>query len=244
MKPIYKLLLFMLSTSLAFVFIGTSYKSDETPIALVKKIIKDVQYKASDESDWEIAQTGKPLSDGGEVKTGHKSLALVLFTDGSGLLRVKENSVLHIYGNTEDKKLNKNTFIQKGTVGFEVNKQGDEEFKFTTPTMVASIRGTEGYIKNDIEGEFSTEDCIGTTELALRTGTADFQATCGNRESGSVSGGEAVQFNEDGAGEKQLWSGDQQNTYDNSKKSDTKKIIIETPEGIFEIEYYPENEGE
>ncbi len=70
MKPIHKLLLFILSTSLAFVFIGNSYKSDETPVALVKKIVKDVQYKTSDESDWEIAQSGKPLVDGGEVKTG------------------------------------------------------------------------------------------------------------------------------------------------------------------------------
>lgn len=244
MKPIHKLLLFILSTSLAFVFIGNSYKSDETPIALVKKIIKDVQYKTSDESDWEIAQTGKPLADGGEVKTGHKSLALVLFTDGSGLLRVKENSVLHIYGSTEDRKLNKNTFIEKGTVGFEVNKQGDEEFKFTTPTMVASIRGTDGYIKNVIDGDYSAEDCIGTTELVLKTGTADYQATCGNRESGSISGGEAIQCDENGAGEKQQWSGDQQNTYEDTQKSDTKKIIIETPDGTFEIEYYPEYEGD
>jgi len=241
MKPIYKLLLFIISTSLAFVFIGNSYKMDDTPVALVKKIIKDVQYKTSDQSDWEIAQTGKPLADGGEVKTGDRSLALVLFTDGSGLLRVKENTVLHIYGSTEDRKLNKNTFVQEGIVGFEVNKQEDEEFKFTTPTMVASIRGTNGYIKNDIDGEYSTEDCIGTTEIALKTGTADFQATCGNRESGSVSAGEAVQCNQEGAGQKQLWSGAQKNTYDSSQKSDTKTIIIETPEGTFEIEYYPEN---
>jgi len=238
------MLLFVISTSLAFVFIGNSYKSDETPVALVKKIIKDVQYKTADQSDWEVAQTGKPLSDGGEVKTGHKSLALVLFTDGSGLLRVRENSVLNIYGSTEDRKLNKNTFIQEGTVGFEVNKQGDEEFKFTTPTMVASIRGTNGYVKNNLDGDFSAEDCIGKSELAIKTGTADFQATCGNRESGSVSGGEAVQFDNDGAGEKQQWSGLQQNTYDKAQQSDTKTIIIETPEGIFEIEYYPESEGD
>ena len=243
MKPIHKLLLFLLSTSAAFVFIGNSYKSDETPVALVKKIIKDVQYKTSEETDWEIAKTGKPLDDGGEVKTGNRSLALVLFTDGSGLLRVKENSILHIYGKAEDRKLNKNTFIQSGTVGFEVNKQEDEEFKFTTPTMVASIRGTDGYIKNN-NSDLSSSECVGTTEFALKTGTAEYQATCGNKESGSVSGGQAVKFDSKGAGEKQSWTGEQQSTYDNSQKSDTNKLIIETPEGIFEIEYYPEIEGD
>ncbi len=243
MKSTHKLLLMILSTSLAFVFIGNSYKSDETPVALVKKIIKDVQYKTSDETDWEIAKTGKPLVDGGEVKTGFKSLALVLFTDGSGLLRVKENSILHIYGKAEDRKLNKNTFIRNGTVGFEVNKQQDEEFKFTTPTMVASIRGTDGYIKND-NNDFSTNDCVGMSELALNSGTAEYQATCGNRESGSVSAGEVIQCDESGAGEKQQWTDAQTNTYKDSKKSSTKKMIIETPDGIFEIEYYPESEVE
>ena len=69
------------------IFAGTNILSvDDTPIALIKKIIKDVTYRNDDASDWEIAKTGIPLADGQEVKTGFKSLALILFTDGSGLL--------------------------------------------------------------------------------------------------------------------------------------------------------------
>ena len=85
---------------------NTSIPSD-TPVALVKKIILDVTYKKLGQSDWEEAKTGQPLKDGEEVKTGPKSLALILFSDGSGLLRVRENSILHIYGKRENNKLNK-----------------------------------------------------------------------------------------------------------------------------------------
>ncbi len=53
----------------------------------------------TDKCTWlEVAKTGVPLKNGEQVKTGYKSLALVLFTDGTGLLRVRENSTMYIYG--------------------------------------------------------------------------------------------------------------------------------------------------
>ena len=122
-------------------FSGDKPKGD-APVAILMKTIKDVSYKKGN-TDWTNAKTGIPLSTNDEVKTGDKSLALIKFTDNS-ILRVRENSSLKIYADKNKGDLSKNTYIDKGKVGFQVTHQQNEEFKFTTPTMVASIRGTGG----------------------------------------------------------------------------------------------------
>lgn len=205
----------------------------ENVVALVKKIVKDVSYRqSSEQSDWEIAKTGDRLNDGGEVKTGSKSLALVLFTDGSGLLRVRENSILHIYGTKKEKSMDKNTFIQKGLIGFEVNKQApDEEFKFTTPTVVASIRGTSGFL------EYSDQDS--TFTLFLSTGSAGIYS---ESDCDSVSAGNTIVIKSNGQCISRPQSLDDIKTYNATNQTNIKSININTNKGNVEIKYYgPKN---
>ncbi len=202
---------------------------DDTPVALVKKIIKDVTYKKAGVSDWENAKTGLPLKDGEEVRTGSKSLALILFSDGSGLLRVRENAILHIYGAKDGKKLNKNTFIEKGLIGFDVNKQGDEEFKFTTPTAVASIRGTAGFIDVDDNN---------TTTLSLESGTVEFESTKGEKKSGTVTGGNTAKIDFEGNIEINPASEEDKKKNEQTRSLTTKKVIIKTNRGTVVLEYY------
>jgi hypothetical protein len=195
----------------------------DTPIALVKKIVKDVTYRSSAEkSDWEKAKVGLPLNSGGEVKTGSNSLALVLFSDGSGLLRVRENSILHIYGDSQNKRMNKNTVINKGLVGFEVNKQAeDEEFKFTTPTVVASIRGTDGYIA------FSDNDS--TSSIYLNSGSALFTTVSG--EQGAIVNGRTLTVKSDGSYSLTTSTADDSLRFKNSTLTNTRQIRLRTPFG-------------
>ncbi len=231
MKNIKNITVLLLIVILTSVFVGWSNNPNETPIALIKKIVKDVNYKDSEASEWELAKTGVPLKDGQEVKTGFKSLALILFTDGSGLLRVRENSIAHIYGKKEARRIDKNTFIQKGVVGFDVNKQEDEEFKFTTPTAVASIRGTAGYIGVDQDS---------STTIVCERGLIEFQGTSGSKESGSVSGGGSAIIGKDGKVRKGGIDDQMNKKLRESKVEETKKIRIKTEQGTLEIEYYPE----
>ncbi len=205
---------------------------DETPVALIKKIVKDVSYRPDDQSDWELAKTGKPLADGEEIRTGYRSLALVLFTDGSGLLRVRENSILHIYGDKEGEKIDKNTFIRRGKVGFDVAKQSeDESFKFTTPTVVASIRGTEGVI--DVADD-------STTTVICQIGLIALNSVLGNQSSGSVGGGSTAIIRKDGSIEVRQSTEEENNEVDKSKQSETRKLKLNTNEGKIEIEYLPD----
>lgn len=221
--------LFVLPLVMGLILIEELPKPEETPIALVKKIVKDVTYKKANQSDWEIAKTGTPLKDGEEVKTGSKSLALILFTDGSGLMRVRENSILHIYGAKEGKKINKNTYVDRGLVGFEVNKQGDEEFKFTTPTAVASIRGTNGFL--DVY-----EDS--TTKIFLESGEVEFESLIGERRTGRVLGGSTAIIDSDGNIVVEESSEDDKTTNRQTRTLTTRKVEIKTNKGNVTIEYY------
>jgi hypothetical protein len=228
-KTKFILVLLMLASSIIL-----SQTNNETPIALIKKIIKDVKYKATDASDWDIAKTGSPLKSGEQIKTGVKSLALVLFTDGTGLLRVRENSTMYIYGKREGKKTNKNTFIEKGLIGFDINKQDAEEFKFTTPTAVAAIRGTSGYLLVESDS---------TTTVVCEHGKIEVKSLVGAGRTGFVEGGKVITIDADGKLEKRNLSIDEKDLYKKTKVSKTKKVLIETEDGTLEFEFYPEEDN-
>ena len=225
-----KIIFPILITAFLFIVFGFVFNDGtDTPVALIKKIIKDVSYRKTDASDWEIAKTGTPLKTGEQIKTGYKSLALVLFTDGTGLLRVRENSTMYIYAKKDGKKLNKNTFLEQGVIGFEINKQEEEEFKFTTPTAVAAIRGTAGYLEVDSDS---------STVIACEHGKIEVQARQGKKGVETVEGGFAVRVGADGNFFKGKMTKEQLEKFNKTKKTKTNKIYIDTDEGTIEIEYF------
>lgn len=228
-----KILLLSLLLMGSILFLGINSGDNETPIALVKKIVKKVTHRVDVEADWETAKTGMLVNNGEQVKTGFRSLALVLFTDGSGLLRVRENSILNIYGKQNGKNLNKNTVIEKGYVGFEINKQEAEEFKFTTPTAVAAIRGTEGFIE------------IGENNLSIvacSEGKIEVESLIGMKRKIFVEGGFFAVQQANGYFKIKKLTEEMMNKLKNTRNSSLEKILIETKEGKIEIEYYSDDE--
>ncbi|MCL6100700.1 MAG: FecR domain-containing protein [Bacteroidetes bacterium] len=224
------ILAFTLPLLVGFISGGKSSTPSDTPVALVKKIVKDVKYRNEKVSDWEAAKTGLPLKDGEEVKTGSKSLALILFTDGSGLLRVRENSILHIYGQKENQKMNKNTFVQKGLIGFDVKKQAEnEEFKFTTPTVVASIRGTGGFLDYSDDSTFT---------MSLDSGDVSLNFTGVGGGSGRLHSRRTVTINSRGQFNFREQNDSDRNKSYQTRQTDVKKLIIKTDGGDLQINYY------
>lgn len=205
----------------------------DSPVAIMMKVVKDVTFKKAT-ADWSAAKIGAALSTNDEIKTGSQSLALIKFTDNS-ILRVRENSTLKIYADKTDKDISKNTYVDKGKVGFQVNRQGNEEFKFTTPTMVASIRGTEGILEVGDEGSM----------FALSSGSANIQATQGERQNGTVTSGFFVTVTNNGqivlnpiSNNQQIQNQLQNN---NNQQQTPKRIIIKTNVGDIIIEYLDQN---
>jgi hypothetical protein len=114
-----------------------------TSLGLVSKVVLDVSRKEA-ENEWQQAKRGETLASGDRVKTGDRSLAVIKFKDNS-LVRVRERSELVVTGEMKGSAFSKAVTVEKGAVGFNIMKQQvDEEFRFSSPTSVASIRGTGG----------------------------------------------------------------------------------------------------
>jgi hypothetical protein len=84
------------------------------------------------------------LKTGYEIRTQAKSVAVIKFMDDSKLV-VREKSLATISGKVEGKQiLDRNVYMAKGGIQFNVKKGEKEQFRFTSPISVASIRGTAG----------------------------------------------------------------------------------------------------
>lgn len=116
------------------------------PIALFL-IVKNKVEKGKTEHEWVGAKKGDMLYGDNFVRTFDKSFALVRFTDNS-TLRLGPNAEVQIKG----ERTLKGAHIEKGEVGFKVHKSESGTFEFTTPTSVASIRGTEGLLTAQTNG--------------------------------------------------------------------------------------------
>jgi len=128
------------------------------PIGLLSKVILEVLRKESGKT-WENAMRGQTLGSGDMVRTGPKSLAIIKFKDNS-LVRLRERSELTVTGTITGGAFYKAVEVQMGVVGFNVQKQrSGEEFRFTSPTSVASIRGTAGMF-----GTAAATDTLTVTE--------------------------------------------------------------------------------
>jgi len=145
MSPLQKsafLLVGLLSAAPALLVAGAPPASDPV-IALISRAILDVTRKPSGK-DWSAAKRGEILGSGDMVKTGDRSLAIIKFKDNS-LVRMSERSELVVTGQMNGSAFFKAVDMETGSVGFSIKKQEpNEEFRFSSPTSVASIRGTGG----------------------------------------------------------------------------------------------------
>lgn len=197
-------------------------------IALVKKIVKEVQLKKTADAQIENAKVGTSLADGGQVITKSKSLAIILLTKDKSILTVRENSVLNIYQRKEGKGINTTANIDKGIINFKVEKQKIEDgFEFVTPSAVASIRGTSGVIDVD-----SSE-----TNILLDEGELFVQSKNDPTKNATLNGGNKLVINEEGEIDIKELDENDKKKIDDAKKTNTKKINIITPYGVLEIEY-------
>lgn len=158
-------------------------------VGLLSKVILDVTWKAEG-VNWETAKRGQTLSSGDMVKTGTRSLAVLKFKDNS-LIRVRELTELTVTGTLEQQKFSKSVSLEKGGVGFKISdQQAGEEFRFTSPTSVASIRGTGGLFaigREDtltvIDGLVALLNAVSSTSLDVAKGYTAFSRPDGSIDS-------------------------------------------------------------
>ena len=129
--------------------------SAAAPVGLLSKVIADVARKETGK-EWQAAHKGEMLSAGDRVRTGERSVAVIKFIDNS-LIRVREHTEVLIHGSMSGSTFSKSVEVQMGVIGFTVQKQRPgEEFRFSSPTSVASIRGTGGALAASPAGDTLT----------------------------------------------------------------------------------------
>ncbi|MBM4175934.1 MAG: FecR domain-containing protein [Ignavibacteria bacterium] len=222
-----KLFVFSIALFTLFLSKGFSTESNKSTAAIVTKVIQIVEHKSGD-SEWAATKPLTQLETSDVLRTGEKSLAIVRFLDGSNL-RIREKTTITIYADKKPNGLSKNTRIDAGKMRFETVKQKeDDEFLITTPTAVASIRGTEGLV-HILDN--------GATLLTLDSGRVDVRASVGARQSGTVEGGMTALISTEGNVSIDFSTPEQ---IDNSRQSTMTKekyIIIQTNVGTFRLKY-------
>lgn len=154
-------------------------------VALITKTIQDVK-KQTGEGEWQKANKGLSLLSGDRVQTGRRSLAVVKFIDNS-IVRVRELSELTVVTEKSGTGFVRSVALKTGGYGFEVTKQQSDQFRLTTPTSVASIRGTRGRFSGG----------SGSDTLVVTEGLVNLRNTTSGQEV-DVAEGEIGFSNQDG----------------------------------------------
>jgi hypothetical protein len=146
--------------------------------AYIIKVIRDVNMK-SPTTGWQKAIPLSQLKSGYEVRTDKSSLAMILFADQSKLI-LREKSIVTIKGEVKGREIiSRSVHMDRGEMIFNVKKAESEQFRFSSPISVASIRGTRG--------DFVSAGWIDS--LTILDGLSDFTNSLSGR-TGSVATGQ------------------------------------------------------
>ena len=134
------------------------------------------------------AYKGQMLKNGEWVKTKEGVFVAIVFLDGSNIkIQQKTEVKISSYRMTA-KNLKTNLDMSKGQAWSDVAEQGaGGEFTITTPTAVASVKGTEFDLEYDIEkGETTLIVLAGEVEFAGELGTILAGAMESSKDGGAI----------------------------------------------------------
>jgi hypothetical protein len=188
-----KIIIISVLVLLGMLSLGQKSQQDKKDIsAYIVKVIRDVNMK-SPTTGWQKAVPLTKLKSGYELKTEKGSLAMILFADQSKLI-LREKSIVTIKGEVQGKEiLSRSVHMDRGNMIFNVKKAETEQFRFSSPISVASIRGTEGgYVAGGNQDLFTISEGLAefTNSISGRstnvgtgqTGVADSSGTLNLRK--------------------------------------------------------------
>jgi hypothetical protein len=160
-----------LSIIFIFVFVLTAASFAAETIAVVLKVKGKVSITRGNQVANATIKRGFRLEDGDIVKTDNNSYTAVRFIDDASLLRVRANSTCTIKGTKERNQVIKNVYLEVGTILAKVTQQRGK-FEISTPTSVASVKGTEWITEQRFNGGTFYYGLEGVVELTSDGGTA------------------------------------------------------------------------
>ncbi|KUK56136.1 MAG: hypothetical protein XD77_0100 [Marinimicrobia bacterium 46_47] len=124
--------------------------ADNQKLAMVAKTRGEVTYRHKDDTSFKnTAKAGTILENGDIIKTGKESFVALIFLDDKSQVKLLENCDLEIRGEKIRNQLNKDLSMNFGELKAEISDQRRGAFKISTPTSVASVKGTDFWILSD-----------------------------------------------------------------------------------------------
>ena len=130
-----------------FLISSILFSSSKVAIAIKTKGDVSVIYKGLNSA--QVLKPGSPLSNQDKIKTGKNGYIALMYLDDKTVVKMLDNSELTIMGDRSGNKINKSLDIKYGRVAANVKPQKGKEFRISTPTSVASVKGTEFAIQSD-----------------------------------------------------------------------------------------------
>jgi ferric-dicitrate binding protein FerR (iron transport regulator) len=141
------------------------------PVAIVVKARGNVQMVFGSSSKKMIVKTGTRLYSGSKIITQNHSFAAIKFLDDGSLVRIRPNSTCTVEAKRQKSSFFKNLFLEVGTIFSQIVKQKGV-FRITTPTSVASVKGTAFWTKQEFKGGTYYYGEEGVVELSNKKGWA------------------------------------------------------------------------
>lgn len=134
-----------------FIFSYTSMLVSADAVAVALNARGKVNLYRTKEAKAQEVKKGTVLYDKDKINTAVSSICAIKFTDDKSLLRIKENSTCVIEAKKEKDRTDKNIIVEVGS--FLANLvQPKGKFTITTPTSVASVKGTKWWTIQMMDG--------------------------------------------------------------------------------------------
>ncbi len=141
------------------------------PVAIVVKARGTVQMVFGSSPKKMTVRAGTRLYSGSKIITQNRSFAAIKFLDDGSLVRIRPNSTCTVEAKRQKSSFFKNIFLEVGTLFSQIVKQKGV-FRITTPTSVASVKGTAFWTKQEFKGGTYYYGEEGVVELSNKKGWA------------------------------------------------------------------------
>ena len=158
----------MKRSAFLLLFISVSLVWGAEKIAFTTKVSGQVNLVNLQEQTVPLKR-GTVINAGEQIVSLSDGLAVIMFIDDKSLLRVQRNTTLTISGERSATAISKQIDMQFGKLRAQISEQRQGAFVISTPTSVASVKGTDFWATSDpvlgdiflgIEGLIEVENLI------------------------------------------------------------------------------------
>lgn len=166
---------------------GSLFAQGTKSIAVTAKIKGKTEHKVSGGEYAPNLKRGKQIGDKDWVRTQDDGYIALMFIDDKSLLKLRENTELEITAERSGAGLDKSIQLSFGKLKVEISPQFSGVFTISTPTSVASVKGTIFWIISTPEGD-QFIGIEGTVEVTNNQSGQTVSVTVGQTATSNVDG--------------------------------------------------------